>query len=550
MVCNSSKDDTEEIHNGVESTNYPNLTENRIGIPSLQERLLHERSHKQRLLDFLKATPSSDWLKRLKLPSPLKYLQQTVDERENVSISVPSPLGVPHNLHINFIRIINWVFLFNSFKEWLKNPLNIALLIWSVCVAASATMSGLLLLELLNQAFPTKSSRNHWIEINTQVLNALFTLMSLYQHPKLFYHFALLCRWRAEDIIELRKVYCKNTAYRPREWAHMMVVLVLLHITFFAQYALCGLYWGYSSTQRPEIAETYFFILGTASPIFAALYTVYSPLGREYDSDPERKAQDEILDADASGSNKHFLKLYERRLMVGEPEWVGGLFDCSEDITLGFYSFFCTCCVFGWNMERIGFGNMYVHMFTFLLLCFAPFWIFNISALNIRDYILGDIVGDAGVILCFFGLIYGGYWRIQMRKKYKLPGNSFCCGSASVTDYMQWMFCWSCSLAQEVRTANFYDAKDERSSRNLQDGDEESLTITSEMTNSTSIEEVISSPEMDSKSALDDAMIPPAQPIIQLEDRVVDSHTIVPLPCSTSRTINIGDNSSTSSGED
>lgn len=57
---------------------------------------------------------------------------------------------------------------------------------------------------------------------------------------------------------------------------------------------------------------------------------------------------------------------------------------------------------------------------TFALLCFAPHWVLGVSALHIRDYIIGDMVSGAGVLYAC-GLLYGGYWRIQMRKRFGLP---------------------------------------------------------------------------------------------------------------------------------
>ncbi|WOL01317.1 hypothetical protein Cni_G10033 [Canna indica] len=67
-----------------------------------------------------------------------------------------------------------------------------------------------------------------------KVLNALFTLMSLYEHLVLFYHLFLLYQWRSEEVIELRKVYYKDGAYRPLEWVHMTIVILLLHLTCFS----------------------------------------------------------------------------------------------------------------------------------------------------------------------------------------------------------------------------------------------------------------------------------------------------------------------------
>ncbi|XP_038980266.1 uncharacterized protein LOC120110165 [Phoenix dactylifera] len=470
-----TKEILRELELGTNSDATELIESIRVSIPSVnQTELSYPKNHKRRFLDFLRADLSRDWFKKLGFSSPLTILQRTVDEREEISLSVSSPVGTQQHFHINFIRKINWASLVDICKEWIKHPMNAALLIWLVCVAISASMLGLLLLGLLDKAFPTKSSRNHWIEINNQVLNALFTLMSLYQHPNLFHHFVLLCRWRSEDIIRLRKTYCKSGAYRPHEWAHMMVVLVLLHITCFSQYALCGLYWGYTRTRRPEFAENFFVVLGTATTIIAGAYTVYSPLGREYNSDSDEESPRRNSSADVKHYNMVGLALNDRRVVVSEPEWAGGLFDCGDDITVSCLSLFCTFCVFGWNMERLGFGNMYVHIVTFLLLCAAPFWIFNISALKIHDQVIGDMVGTAGIVLCAFGLVYGGFWRIQMRKRFKLPGNTPCLGSPSLTDYAQWMFCWACSLAQEVRTGNLYDVEDGSLYRKQLEGDEES----------------------------------------------------------------------------
>jgi hypothetical protein len=58
---------------------------------------------------------------------------------------------------------------------------------------------------------------------------------------------------------------------------------------------------------------------------------------------------------------------------------------------------------------------------TFALLCFMPLWVLGVSALHIRNYIIGNMVSGAGVLLCTYGLLYGGYWRIQMQKRFGLP---------------------------------------------------------------------------------------------------------------------------------
>lgn len=88
--------------------------------------------------------------------------------------------------------------------------MNMALFVWTTCVAVSGAILFLVMTGMLNKAIPKKSQRDAWFEVNNQILNALFTLMCLYQHPKRFYHLVLLCRWKPEDISRLRKIYCKK----------------------------------------------------------------------------------------------------------------------------------------------------------------------------------------------------------------------------------------------------------------------------------------------------------------------------------------------------
>ncbi|XP_048529412.1 uncharacterized protein LOC125531462 [Triticum urartu] len=354
---------------------------------------------------------------------------------------------------------VDWGSVRATCREWVKHPMNIALLLWLLCVGASGGMLALLLLGLLDRAFPAPAARAHWVEVNNQVLNALFTLMSLYQHPALFHHAFLLCRWRLPgDAAELRAAYCgKQGGGPPRrgERAHMAVVVALLHLTVVCQYALCWLYWGFTERSRPELAEDGFFALGVGAPVAAVVYTVCSPLGK----DP---CGDLAACSDAASLRQQCPTKAAHAVAVVEPEWAGGMFDCGGGAAAGCcLSLSCTFCVFGWNAERLGFGNACVHATTFALLCFAPLWVLGVTALHVHDVAVGDVLGSAGVLLCAGGLLYGGYWRIQMRRKFRLPGSAACCGSKSATDYARWLFCWPCALAQEVRTASRYHIEDE-----------------------------------------------------------------------------------------
>lgn len=422
------------------------------------------------------------FLKFGNLDSPSVKFNRIAQERDEFSRMVPSSRS--HALRERVTRVfssrMDWDSLWKMLKEWIRNPMNMVLFVWIVCVAVSGAILFLVMTGMLNHALPRKSQRNAWFEVNNQILNALFTLMCLYQHPQRLYHLVLLIKWRPEDISRLRKLYCKNGTYKPHEWAHMMVVILLLNLNCFAQYALCGLNVGYKRSERPAIGVALTISVAIAAPAIAGVYKNVSPLGRDYDSESDEEAQLQNNNAEISGSSqprtRSFEKKFsfairdERRMVESNPQWSGGVLDIWDDISLAYLSLFCSFCVFGWNMERLGFGNMYVHIATFLLFCLAPFWIFNLAAINVNDETVREILGITGIFLCIFGLLYGGFWRIQMRKRFNLPPYSFCCGKPAVTDCALWLFCCWCSLAQEVRTGNSYDIVEDKFVKKPLDG--------------------------------------------------------------------------------
>lgn len=408
------------------------------------------------------------------LVSPSAKFRRMADQRDGLSRATPTPQplrGLKDGFNMPFVGEIRWVVLKGALKQWLRNPKNLALFIWGSAVAVSGAILFLVMVGFLNKALPKKSQRNAWFEVNNQILNALFTMMCLYQHPLRFYHLSLLCRWEPQDIIKLRKIYCKNGTYKPHEWMHIMIVVLLLHLNCFAQYALCGLNWGYKRSNRPAIGVGLCLAVAIGAPAAAGIYVIVSPLGKDYETEDDPEAgvitNAEHSQSDVNSVNgKRLTTMLERRYSFADreskrveskPEWKGGLFDCWTDPPLAFFSTFALFCVFGWNMDRLGFGNMYVHTVTFILLCMAPFWIFNLAAINIDNEQVREGLGITGIILCIFGLLYGGFWRVQMRKRFGLPGNGWCFGQPTLTDFMQWLFCSICSLSQEVRTGDFYE---------------------------------------------------------------------------------------------
>ncbi|KAG4393210.1 hypothetical protein GLYMA_03G041200v4 [Glycine max] len=433
-----------------------------LQISSSQRGLLSDESHHIRKQKMLTSIANIFKLQRLTLTphansaSPSAKLRKKTEERYEFSHFVPSSirenLRKPFNCF--FAKKIDWPSLRRSCKQWIKNPLNMAILLWITCVAVSGAILFLVMTGMLNKILNKQSQRNSWFEVNNQFLNALFTLMCLYQHPKRFHHLVLLCRWKPKDIIILRKLYCKNGTCKPHEWFHMMVVVVLLHVNCFAQYALCGLNWGFNRSERPVVGVGICISIAIAAPALAGVYCIASPLGKEYET--EEAAQNHIPTSNTFASrNDHSLVEYT-------PQWRGGLFDLWDNLSVACLTLFCSFCVFGRNMERQNFGNKYVHIATFLLFCVAPFWIFNMATINIDDEPVRLVLGLLGIFLCVFGLLYGGYWRIQMRERFNLPPNKLCCGKPAVTDCIQWLFCCWCSLAQEVRTAESYDIVEDK----------------------------------------------------------------------------------------
>ncbi|KAI9102127.1 hypothetical protein K1719_023637 [Acacia pycnantha] len=420
--------------------------------------------------------PSSALLNRikfLKFGSASAQFKRLASTRDQISQSVPSSGSHAFRERLSgiFAPKLDWDSLKKKCQEWIRDPMNMALFVWITGVAVSGAILFLVMTGMLNGVLPKKSQRNTWFEVNNQILNALFTLMCLYQHPKRFYHLVLLCRWKPNDISRLRKVYCKNGTYKPHEWAHMMVVVILLHVNCFAQYALCGLNLGYKRSERPAVGVGICISVAIAAPAIAGLYTILSPLGKDYDSEMDEEAQvnPEQLRGRSFTKKYSFASRDEQLVIENRPQWSGGIMDIWDDISLAYLSLFCTFCVFGWNMERLGFGNMYVHIVTFVLFCTAPFWIFILAAVNIDNDNVRQAMIGAGIVLCLFGLLYGGFWRIQMRKRFKLPAYDFCFGKPSVSDCALWLCCCWCSLAQEARTGNSYDVVEDKFCRKRDD---------------------------------------------------------------------------------
>lgn len=303
---------------------------------------------------------------------------------------------------------VKWKALGDMATEWLRNPMNWVLGLWGVAVFVSGAVLFMVMVGMLNNVLPRKADRDLWFEASNQTINALFTLFVLLLHPLRVLHLVWLLRWRRKDIPKLRNLYCKGGMPKPNEWSHMLVVLLLYQLNCFAQYAVCALNWCYTRAERPVMAVMVCFVTALSAGCAAGIYTNLSPLGKAAsppgEDDLAEDLATEITGKTAALPGSRFLHTppkYDRLLdqntststlgggpraglvLVENPQWQGGVFNCWEAPTLVAATVCCFPCVLGHNLSRLGFGNRYVHVATFLLACFAPFVIFELAAINV-----------------------------------------------------------------------------------------------------------------------------------------------------------------------
>ncbi|KAA8539516.1 hypothetical protein F0562_026208 [Nyssa sinensis] len=286
-------------HNGensgaIEESNGSNRVKGHIPlhISTSQRGLINDENPQDRFHDNLSALPKrTRFFKFGSLASPSAKFHRIAEERDVFSRTVPS--STSHALRERFNRVfsrkIDWVSLSKICKEWIRDPMNMALLFWIVCVAVSGAILFLVMTGMLNAALPKKSQRDAWFEVLEYVS-----------------------------------------------------LLRLLHL------------------QLPGV------------------YTIISPLGKEYDSELDEEAQVQITAAESSRPSQLRSKSLQKRysfasrddgtIVESRPKWSGGVLDIWDDISLAYLSLFCSFCVFGWNMERLGFGNMKCGLGIYIML--------------------------------------------------------------------------------------------------------------------------------------------------------------------------------------
>eukprot|EP00850_Spirogloea_muscicola_P022997 SM000323S12609 [mRNA] locus=s323:33730:35460:+ [translate_table: standard] len=121
--------------------------------------------------------------------------------------------------------------------------------------------------------------------------------------------------------------------------------------------------------------------------------------------------------------------------------WEGGLCDCLEDPHVTAQTACCPWVTFGQNMHMAGFGSCAMQGLLYFALTAAGFISCQVLAFTTGSTLLHLL----GVLLLFMGTIYGGYRRVQMRRRFNIYGDEF-------SDYTYQACCSWCSLCQEKRT--------------------------------------------------------------------------------------------------
>ncbi|KAI3466621.1 hypothetical protein Pfo_023284 [Paulownia fortunei] len=131
--------------------------------------------------------------------------------------------------------------------------------------------------------------------------------------------------------------------------------------------------------------------------------------------------------------------------------WEGELvYDCLADRRIAIQSTCCPCYGFGKNMKRAGFGSSFLQGSIYLILvivAMSNLLAYIITARRCLLYLAIAFTVSAG--------IYVGYYRTQIRKKFKIQGSE-----SSFDDCVYHLICPCCTLCQESRTLEMNNVQD------------------------------------------------------------------------------------------
>ncbi|CAI5999873.1 unnamed protein product [Closterium sp. NIES-65] len=162
-----------------------------------------------------------------------------------------------------------------------------------MAVVISLNFSAMAHIALAMGVLDSEWEEKLWQEFCNQILNAVGTLGCLVVHPLRCYYLVRLWRWSREDVASLRAVLSAAGPFveKPDERWHLGVVLILLQLNCFGQYAIALFMWFVSEPDRPFVLLGFIVIIALGSLIAAGIYCSWSPLGWPTASKPEKKTQ-------------------------------------------------------------------------------------------------------------------------------------------------------------------------------------------------------------------------------------------------------------------
>ncbi|GJP57334.1 hypothetical protein CLOM_g16357 [Closterium sp. NIES-68] len=203
------------------------------------------------------------------------------------------PLKLSEGLNLPWIGPVRWLDPLRWLLAGVKNPLNVVTLVMvaSMAVVISLNFSAMAHIALAMGVLESEWEEKLWQEFCNQILNAVGTLGCLVVHPLRCYYLVRLWRWSREDVASLRAVLSAAGPFvaKPNERWHLGVVLILLQLNCFGQYAIALFMWFVLEPDRPLVLLGFIVIIALGSLIAAGIYCSWSPLGWPTGSKPEKK---------------------------------------------------------------------------------------------------------------------------------------------------------------------------------------------------------------------------------------------------------------------
>lgn len=161
----------------------------------------------------------------------------------------------------------------SNLKIWSKKPSSWFMGFWLLIVVVSGAILFMFLVGMVS--FEKEKKNELWIEVNSQILNACFTLAALMNHPIRFYLLYLFLHspQKLGRRISWFSIYPDSSDAERRSLEKKMIILLtLFHLNCFFQYPITFAMWNYHYTQRPNWIVPLFlplsFLCGFGAGIF------------------------------------------------------------------------------------------------------------------------------------------------------------------------------------------------------------------------------------------------------------------------------------------